>query len=378
MLRALALLGCLLLVEPAFAQSGGGARISGQVTHAETGEPIGGVHVFISGSTAGTISGPDGLFELNAIPLGANRIVVSSVGYRRQGHDVVVRRPIGFSMDFALEPEVVPLEEITVTGELDPRWPEQLEAFQREFLGFTARAAESRIANPEILDFAEVNGVLRARAEGPLVVENRALGYRILYFLQAFESRGRETRQEGEALFSELDPKTPEQLEEWAQARREAYLGSSRHLFRQLFREQTKEAGFFLYSSDEPRPPREAAPYRQNQAAPIQRPQFAMRPADLVSEGPSPRERLVSFPKYVEVVYTKEDESATYRRWQGLPEPLRPDYQRSWVRLTRESVLVDTDGSILDAYGVVFYGHMAYERLADLVPREYAPAVTDS
>lgn len=276
-------------------------------------------------------------------------------------------------MDFELEPAILSLDEITITDELDPAWKNHLEEFTAEFLGYTDRARSSRIVNPEVLDFSAAGGVLTARAAGPVIVENRALGYRILYFLQTYVGTGRRTRQEGEALFAELDPGSESERQEWETARLEAFRGSTRHLFRQLFRERTKGAGFFLYAAEEPRSPRESAAYRSNQAAPTQRPQFAIQPSELVSDGPSPRERFVSFPRFVEVVYTKENESRAYRQWQGLPEPARPGYQRSWIRLTRDSVLVDTDGSILDAEGVAFYGHMAYERLADMVPREYIP-----
>lgn len=373
MARLCALLVCLIALQAASAQSRGGARIYGKITQHETGAPLGDVHVFVSGSTAGTVSQPDGRFELPGVPLGANRLVISRVGFRRQGHDVVVRRPIGFSMDFELEPAILELDEITITGRRDPAWRDHLADFTAEFLGYTHRARRSRILNPEVLDFSLEGGVLTATATGPIVVENLALGYRILYFLQTYVGTGRRTRQEGEALFAELEATSEAERQQWEDARLEAFQGSTRHLFRQLFREQTKDAGFFLYASEEPRPPREGAAYRSNQAAPTQRPQFAMRPAELVSDGPSPRERFVSFPRYVEVVYTKENESRAYRQWQGLPEPVRPGYQRSWIRLTRDSVLVDTEGSILEAEGVALYGYMAYERLADLVPREYVP-----
>ncbi|MFT5517375.1 MAG: hypothetical protein ACI80V_003518 [Rhodothermales bacterium] len=62
----------------------------------------------------------------------------------------------------------------------------------------------------------------------------------------------------------------------------------------------------------------------------------------------------------------------------GLPEPVRADYQRSWIALTNDSALMDSDGGILDAYGVVYYGHMAFERLADLVPKEYVPPASSA
>lgn len=377
MYRILFLLVCTLVVESASAQIRGGARISGRVTHAESGAGLSDVHVFVSGSTAGTTTNAEGAFLLEGVPLGANRIVVSRVGYGRQAHDVVIRRPISFSLDFSMEPRIVDLEEIVVTGELDPDWETHLGAFARGFLGMTDRASSAQIMNPEVLSFHVNAGTFVATAEGPVEVENRAMGYRILYFLRTYEMSGDETRQEGEALFSEMEPESEEQHQRWLAARKEAYEGSSRHLFRQLFHADTKGAGFFLYAANRPRPPREDATWRQNLAAPTPTPQFAIQPNELTSPGPSARERYVSFDRYIEVVYTKQSETRAYRTWQGLPEVIRDDYQRSWITLARDSVLVDSDGGVLDAYGVVYYGYMAFERLADLVPKEYVPPSGD-
>ncbi|MBO6574361.1 MAG: carboxypeptidase-like regulatory domain-containing protein [Rhodothermales bacterium] len=359
----------LLLAGPVVGQ----ARIEGRVTDMASGEGVADVHVFVSGSQAGAVTGPEGRFLLQGVPLGANRIVVSSVGYLSQAHDVVVRRPIRFELDFVLEARVVPLQEIVVTGERDPAWDAQLRRFERAFLGHEEQAEHIRILNPEVLTFRDRDGRLQATASAPLQIENRALGYHILYFLRVFDHKGRQTRQEGEALFSPLETDDDGEAVRWVEARKAAYLGSSRHFLRALFAGTTREAGFFMYTSETPRPPGQSTPYEVNRAAPFRTPQFALEPAGLTRSGPSARERYLAFDDYVEVVYTRDTETRAYRAWQGLPEPTLDEHQRSWLTLSRDSVLVDMDGSVINPYGVVYYGYMAFERLADVVPKEYRP-----
>ncbi|MFT4606316.1 MAG: hypothetical protein ACI9W4_003066 [Rhodothermales bacterium] len=71
--QATVLIFCFMMVSAASGQTRGGARIAGQVTHAESGSGLPDVHVFISGSTAGTTSNAEGRFTLEGVPLGANR-----------------------------------------------------------------------------------------------------------------------------------------------------------------------------------------------------------------------------------------------------------------------------------------------------------------
>ena len=367
-MRRLAILVILLaLPQPVPAQV---ARISGLVMDEETGAPLPDSHIFVSGTTAGTVAGPDGRFELLGIPLGANRLVISRVGYLREAHDVMVRRPIGFEMDFRLKPRIIPLGEITVTAPVDPNFENHLEIFRRAFLGTSLGARQTRILNPEVLTFRPGGRKLEAFADAPIEVENRALGYRILYFLRSFQHEKDETRQEGEALFTELSPADEAETAAWARAREAAWRGSSRHFLHELVGLRTREAGFYIYTAEKPD---RTGGLAQSGVAPIRRAEFALPPEELVRPGPSAREFVVSFRDHIQVVYTGEREDRAYRAWQGLQEPEQDDFQRSWLGLTLPEVHVDLDGGVLEPYAVRYYGHMAFERLADLIPRDYRP-----
>ncbi len=66
-------------------------------------------------------------------------------------------------------------------------------------------------------------------------------------------------------------------------------------------------------------------------------------------------------------------EHRSYLKWQGLDGTVAPANQRSWVHLTRGPVVLDTHGSVLNPYSVIYYGYMSFERLAELLPKEYRP-----
>lgn len=59
-------------------------KIAGVVRDAETGEGLPFVNISLADTLVGTVSGPDGAFELDALPEGRYALIVSFVGYRQQ------------------------------------------------------------------------------------------------------------------------------------------------------------------------------------------------------------------------------------------------------------------------------------------------------
>ncbi|NBB87674.1 MAG: carboxypeptidase-like regulatory domain-containing protein [Bacteroidetes bacterium] len=350
---------CLLPVVAA-AQPSGQATLAGTVVDAETGDPLPGAHVFIAQSTRGTTTDADGRFRLADVPLGAQRLYVSMLGYAPATRDTLLRDARTYHFRFRLEPEVIDLEGITVTAERDRKWARRLRKFEREFLGTSVRAEQTTILNPEVLSFDGGWGRLEAWAQEPLLLENRALGYRIRYFLEEFERTGGTVRYDGEPLFELMTPKTPEQAAAWAEARRRAFQGSFHHFLVALLDGRTREAGFLTF--------RRFSLDRTGG----HRMRFGLDPQDLIRPGPTPAVHLLDFSNYVEIVYTGEDESDAFLRWHGAPWN-RPGPQRSWIELTDRPARVDRHGEVVDPYGVTVYGYFAFERVADQLPKDYRP-----
>ena len=349
------------------------ARLEGEVRDAQTGQPLQGVHVFVSRSGIGTTSNSSGRYAFT-LPLGAHRLVVSRIGHTTQTHDVMVRAPRAYLLNFDLEENIIELGEISVSGERDPAWDEYLESFVEYFLGATANADDVHILNPEVLDFELKDGVLHASAAKPLLLENRALGYRLEHHLNQFIVDGDETWQDGESFFTEMQPSDAEEANRWRASRVKAFNGSSQHFYQSLIQDRTRQEGFLVYRIDDPGFVGRKSEFERNSAAPLAKPHFALNPVIYLGEGTSDQDRSFEFPGYLQIIYLREEEDRSYARWQRLEHSGETrDMQHSWIRLQDGPTTLDLRGNVLDPYSIVYFGYMSFERIADLLPKEYRP-----
>jgi TonB-linked SusC/RagA family outer membrane protein len=85
--------------------------VTGNVTDAETGEPLPGVYVLLKGTTTGVITGVDGNFSIK-VPDGVGTLVFSSVGYASQ--EIPVEGRTSISVQLAIS--TTALDEVVVVG----------------------------------------------------------------------------------------------------------------------------------------------------------------------------------------------------------------------------------------------------------------------
>ena len=369
----------LLLLLPALAASAQtpDLSISGRVTDAATGEPLPGVHVFIAQSMTGTTTNTDGAYVLEPVAPGAHRLYVSIVGYEPVARDVFLR-PDGEAarQDFQLTEAVVELEGVEVVGVADPNWARHLQKFIRLFIGETTNAGFTEILNPEVLSFEDRMVRFTAVAEAPLIIENRALGYRIQYFLKEFAATPTRVSYDGEGLYEEMEAPSQDVVRRWDALRRQAWYGSWRHFILSVLAGKPEEAGYHIFSRPDMgemtvNPSMAGAGGGRSVLSGRQR--FQLKPDELYGDGESDLDKTLDFHGFVEILFTGEPEPDHYRAWRGEGEAGRDRPQTSWIRLERGPTLVDYKGDILDPYGVTFYGFLAYERVADELPREYRP-----
>lgn len=361
-----ALLLCFGLPALAFPLSSAGqadslATLAGQVTDAETGATLPGAHVFIAASMMGTATDAEGRYLLENVPLGAHRLYASMVGYEAEAIDTLLSAPGRLTLDFRLRPDIVELGEVKVEAREDRRWQRRLRRFERLFLGETANAEQTTFINPEVLAFDGGWGTLKAHANEPLVFENRALGYRVQYFLKEFIHAGTTTKYDGEPLYEPLIPENAAEADRWDENRRRAFYGSFRHYLLALLRGRTQEEGFITYRRFDL-----DSPYRADE-------RFGVNLDRLLEAGPTPEEKLLTFNGFLEIVYTAEEEEEAFLRWQGRYAFRAPANQHSWIELNDGPTPVDRHGEVIDPYGVTVYGYFAFERIADQLPKEYRP-----
>ncbi len=195
-----ALVFMVSMVGSVLAQPNTRASISGRVLETGTGEPIVGAHVFIANSMIGSVTDLDGNYDLVNVPTGAHRLYVSMLGFESDFLDIMLRTSRAYTFDFELTGSILEAGEIVVEAERDKNWKKRLRKFIRLFIGETTNALETSIINPEVLDFEDKRGTFTAVAAAPLIIENRALGYRIQYFLEDFKSTPSRVQYDGEGF----------------------------------------------------------------------------------------------------------------------------------------------------------------------------------
>jgi GWxTD domain-containing protein len=332
--------------------------------------------VFLSNTGYGAATDSLGRFEIRSVPVGRYELVASMMGYEAQTRriDLVNNRQRIFQ--FRLEPIVLPGETVRISAPDPWLWRWRLRTFRSVFLGHHQYARACELVNPEVLDFQvdEATGEFTATSQGPLSIENRMLGYRIIYVLKDFSyKKGASAfRFSGHAYFQELEPEDEKQQTEWAGNRRRAYEGSMRHFFATLISGRLDKEGFEVHQAAEIPGDVEAVRI------------WGWNWKKAVKPGPKPWEREIFLPENIKVVYTREAEEESfirlYRtafrtiRGRAVVKEFAKGTQESWLAVKLRPLLADTLGHILDPYGVTVYGYWAWEETAGLLlPWDFQP-----
>ncbi len=375
-----------------FAQSG---YITGTVINSESKKPIARASVFLSNSSVGAATLEDGTFTLSSIRPGQYTLVVTILGYEEYNKVILVgNTPINLKIELKTKP--LELREVVITSPAD--WKKNFEAFKREFVGINENAKLCTIMNPHVLNitFNPTKQILHADAVEFLIVENRALGYRIKFLVDDFNldkingivSTG------GPHVFEDL-PGSESQKKKWHEKREEVYYGSSMHFFRSLYTNKLNEEGFQIYKYNRylnPERPSEEVIRSQIKKYEMQgridsanywiglanRSKWyneslvkpALFPYEIFS--PTDQEGIYSlqFKNFLYVVYTKKTDD-TYNK--EIYRPLdMPNYAISVVTLFKKSVTFDMNGILLEG-NTLFEGTWASNRLSDMLPYDYVP-----
>lgn len=349
----------LLLFAPLHAQEIVPAVIEGRIISEETDEPLSGAHIFLSGTKIGTVSNEAGRYRLSRVPPGSHRLVFSIIGYDRRITDIMIAPGESLTENAELKPAVYELEEI-YAGNLDDKWEKHLERFTMLFLGESERADSVKILNPEVLRFQKKWwGRFTAEALAPLEIENYALGYRIIYYLDEFRHSGTTTRWDGEPLYSEMTPADSSQAKYWEQNRQKAFRGSMRHFFIALIEDRAEEEGFTIYN------------YRQTVRGISTHDKIRTRSSRLLKKTDEDHLYNMQFSGRLEIIYSKAGEDPRYVRWARELNRGPATTQTSYLELNERPITIDLAGDVAEPYGVTRSGYLGFRRIADQTPKEY-------
>ena len=219
--------------------------ISGVVKD-KNGETLPGAGILLSGYQAGTVADNEGKFVIRNLKEGNYNVLVQMIGYLPANQNVTIISKSA-DIEIKLQENVKQLKEVVIT--LDPHREERLKTFKESFIGTSPNSKKCEITNPEVIqfDYDDEKHILKAIADEFIVVENKALGYRIKYLLKYFEE-DEETKIVlfyGYPYFEEIKG-TRSKIRAYQEKRKVAYLGSPQHFFRSLYSNSIEEDGFII------------------------------------------------------------------------------------------------------------------------------------
>jgi hypothetical protein len=220
-------------------------HITGRVVDSATLKPVADASVFLSNASAGAKTNNDGTFTITDVRGGQYEMVISIIGYATYKQTVMANKDLNLP-DILISQQVIRLQEVLISGP-DKHWAEHYAKFKRDFIGTTDNAGKCEILNPHELRFNNNQGDFTAVADGFLIVENKALGYRIKYMLTDFSDNSKTgiVYFAGRAFFEAMKGSRHKQ-KQWIKNRLTTYQGSDMHFLRSVIANKVKEEGFLV------------------------------------------------------------------------------------------------------------------------------------
>ncbi len=317
-----------------------GQTIKGKVLDKETNNAIGFAQIYFNGTSVGTFTDVNGNFVLNITKYSYMPLAISALGYET----IVLKN---FKKDslliINLSQKTFDIEKVDISADLSRKNREaNIKIFKREFLGESSNAEKTKILNEDDVSFvrSENEDTLWAYSLKPIQIENRALGYKISYYLDQFEFClfNHSFILSGNFIFTEDSVSNKSQSKRFQKARQLTFLGSRMHFFRALWNEDLGSKGF-----------------------------------------------KIDFPRHllVDKLEIFQDEATAggtmelskYIHFLGpLPTRITIDYKpknmSSDITLTEAYILIEKNG-FFEGGKIFWYGDMAMQRIADLLPYEY-------
>jgi len=372
------------------------------------GEALPGAGVYVSGYKIAVSSDNNGAYKLSLKP-GNYDILVQLIGYKALNKNVVIADK-DVKLDLVLEESVTQLAEVTIKP--DPNRAYYIALFKDFFIGTTPNAAQCKLINPNVLiiDYDQDNALLTVKCNQFLIIENKALGYRIKYLVNNFEY-SRKTNivyYQGFPTYEDLKG-SKRKKEAWDKMRLTAYLGSPQHFFKSLYHKKATEEGFIINTlksipnNNRPKDSLINANIRRFTQAQTFTGNIHLTVGDslnywikkknlpkeisVLSKAPVLQDTLarpttepaiqeINFTDKLYVVYIKEPEDAAFTGRLSFSISRPPDYfgyQISTITLQQPPVYFYENGGIYNPRSMLFSGYWAWEKIADSVPMDYLP-----
>lgn len=322
----------LLILSLSFYLTGYTQVIKGTVLDQETHSNIPFAYVYFNGTFVGTSADQNGYFELDISKNKSMPLTVSAVGY----YSVTLTglssaKPIQVPM----KPKVYEVNDVVIKSKsLVKKRKANLSVFRYAFLGSTPNARNCEIINENDITFNydTDRDTLKVFASKPIIILNKALGYKITYFLDEFELYRREENSfyfTGNIIYNEDLAADITKKQFFESKREESYYGSRMHFFRVLWAGNLDFSAFKIKDSNNNDIPYKEIVFTENSLS-----------------------KYIKYPKKLGICY---DES-------------KPS---SYISFPEGDIYFEENG-YFDPLLIVWEGQMAEKRIADWLPYEYS------
>lgn len=226
----------------------GQSTVSGVILDSKSREPLPYATVYLNGTTKGTITDNDGIFELSGIKF-PTTLVFSFVGYKTQVLELD-RNP--GNLQIRLDTNDA-LPEVTITDYSERET--YMEYFKSMFLGDDRWGRSATILNEDAIMFEnsqydETGKLFRAWAGEPIIIDLPLLGYQLYVDLANFSIY----RKDGKAIcdilgyyfYKPYNTENAWKNSEYGKNRAKAYYNSNLHFLRSLYQDRLAENGYIL------------------------------------------------------------------------------------------------------------------------------------
>lgn len=313
-------------------------NISGKIIDKETQQPIETVAVYFDNTTIGTTTDKNGIFSLDYTDATQSTLVISYLGYEKV---LISDFRSKNNISIALVEAKNTLDEVYIDYDDGLTRKQKLRLFRKEFLGTSKFARSCKILNEEdlILRYDKRNKAMFVSSKIPVLVENKALQYKISFEIVDFEVKynyanlktGHFTVHSviyyGTSFYENLKKKNRKKT---IKNRDKAYKGSVQHFIRALFNKNLKEENYWIFYDS----------FRVNEWNYFE-----------VTEVENSDYKKVRLKDKVTILYDK-------------------DFQ-SEIQLEVPEFYIDVYGNYTPIVGVYFSGALGSQRIGDTLPSDY-------
>lgn len=332
--------------------------VSGKVVDSTTGDPLPGASIYCHNTTIGTASNKQGEFHLQ-MNSGGYDLIITYTDYQTR----TVR--VSSNTDSLVIPMIKQeknMEEVVIrsSNEVTDGWEKYGSFFSQHFIGATPNAALCSIQNPGVLKFYfyKKSNKLKVLADSAILIDNKALGYRLRYELDSFVYyyKTNINLYRGFCLYTEMDG-TDQEKRTWAVNRSKAYSGSKLQFMRSYYDSTLKEDGFTIDMLDE---------NNDTKFIPVKNPYDSLYYGGIDSTN----EIEIWYPRKISISYLKKRPEPEYIKKFGLPKNVGS--QISYVDLN-DAIAIRENGYYYDQRDWTNQGYWSWKNLADQLPYDYEP-----